>query len=439
MADRTGYSNSVRAGALLLTTLVGALVILIVLSKASIFTRKNHYTVQFRMSDGVAGLDVGSEVRVAGLKVGRVTGISEHFADDRIDVAVEMDAKIPVYKDAQAMRAQPLLGNFSWINFTTLGTSAAGQLKDDETLWATPSGGLLATIVGPQNAGRANQMFSDLVAFTGSLNDFATVQYPKRVVPILDDASTVVRNLRGDYETWRPDITSTLSNAASATKKLDATMDDAKVLAADARAAVAHIREKNLDQVDKILGSAEQGAKSFADAMDSLDTELVTRLPDVRAMLWDLRQASAQIKLASMEVRRSPWKLLYRPSGDELARENLYESARAFAIASSDLRVAGDTLRAAMKDAPERFEKDPKFRDAIREEVVAALGRYEAAQRKLFDVLLDGKPMPTAGDEPQTRVAAPMAPTTMHDSLGTDGAAAPAAATPAAAPPASGK
>lgn len=408
MADGTGYSNSVRAGVLLVTTLLGAVVILIVLSKAAIFTSKSAYTLIFRMADGVAGLDIGAEVRVAGLKVGRVTAITEHFVDDRIEVAIEIDASIPVYKDAQALRSQPLLGNYSWINFSTLGTAAAGLVKPGDKLDATPSGGLLATIVGPQNAGRANKMFEDLVAFTGSLNDFATVQYPQKVVPILDDTSSTLHALRADYNTWRPDIGATLASAASGTKKLDAAMDDAKVLAADARAVVAHMRQENLKQIDNILSEAEKGTTSFASAMETLDTELVTRLPDIRALLWDLRQAGAQIKLASMEVRRSPWKLLYRPSGDELGRENLYESARAFAIASSDLRVAGETLKAAMQDAPDRFEKDPKFRDTIRDAVTAALGRYETAQKKLFDVLLDGAPMPIPDAEPQTRVVAPM-------------------------------
>ena len=125
----------------------------------------------------------------------------------------------------------------------------------------------------------------------------------------------------------------------------------------------------------------------FASAMEDLDTELVARIPDVRAMLSDLRQSATQVKLATMEVRRSPWKLLYRPSGDELARENLYEAARAFAVASADLRVAGETLRATMKDTPQRFADDAKLREALRTQVLQSVDRFDAAQRKLFDVL----------------------------------------------------
>jgi len=409
MADGASYSNTVRAGALLLTTTVAAVVVMAVLAKSNFLARMNSYVVRFQMADGVAGLERGAEVRVAGLKVGYVTGIEEHFDEGRIDIEIEMNADVVVFKDATVMRSQPLLGSYSWLNFSSLGTKASGALKDGDTMDATPSGGLLATIVGPQNAGRANQMFDDLTTFTGSLADFARVQYPQKIVPLLDDAHGVLRAARQDYGTWREDITRTLDSAASAAGKLDATMDDAKVAVADVRQIVSHFREKNLAQIDRLLDDAEVGAQAFANALQSLDAEVQMRLPDVRAMLADLRTAAAQVKLATMEVRRSPWKLLYRPDTGELARENLYEAARAFALASSDLRVAGETLQAAVRSSPERFESDPRFREAVEQNVTRTLEKFQAAQQQLFDVLLDGKAPPTGSEEAGKPFAPPPA------------------------------
>jgi hypothetical protein len=358
-------------------------------------------------------------VRVAGLKVGRVTEIVQKFEERRIEVEIEMRADIALHKDALVIRSQPLLGNFSWLNFSSLGTEAGGRMQPGDAIDARKSGGLLATIVGPANASNADRMFADLVAFTGALNDFAKVQYPERVLPILRDANQAVSKLGTDYEAWRPKIAEGLGDAASSMRKLDATMDDVGAAAKDARESLAHLKEKNLKQIDDLLESGVKGADRFASAMDTLDAELGARIPDLRALLWDLRQAGAQVKLASMEVRRSPWKLLYRPSGDELGRENLYESARAFAIASSDLRVAGETFESALRDSPDRFTKDAKFRDAIQGSVIAAIDRYDVAQKRLFDVLqadFKGMGMPASD---QGTVAAPI------------DAPAPAAPTPA--------
>ncbi len=410
MADGTGYSNSVRAGAFLITSALVGLVVVLILSKSALFTRKSDYVVRFTMEEGVAGLDAGAEVRVSGLKVGRVVRIEQRFEAEEIAVHIQMNADITLYKDAQVLRSQPLLGNYSWLNFSNLGSKAQGKLEPGQTIDAKTSGGLLATIVGPQNAGRTTEMFTNMVAFTASLDDFARVQYPKTVVPMLDDAASAVATLRKDYDGWRGDITSTLKDAALSMKKLDTSMDDAVVTVKDARATMAHFREVNIKQIDAILTDAQSGTERFASAMENLDVELTARIPDLRAMMWDLRQSATQVKLATMEVRRSPWKLLYRPSGDELARENLYESARAFAIASSDLRVAGETLRATLDDTPERFSSDPKFREVLRTQVLQSVERYEVAQKRLFDVLhadFQGQAMPTDGATVQPPMALP--------------------------------
>ncbi|MFM7797392.1 MAG: MlaD family protein [Planctomycetota bacterium] len=387
MADGPGYSNSVRAGAFLISAVVLALAVTFILEKSNPFASKNHYRVAFNMDDGVAGLEEGAEVRVSGLKVGKVDRIQQEFdpAPGRILVHVSMEADIKVRTDARVIRAQPLLGNYSWLNFTTLGTGE--PLAEGGIIDAQASGGLLATIVGPQNSAKANQMFEQLVTFTGMLEKFSKDTYPNKVEPMLSSAEATMSSVREEWGTWRGKVGSILDSTESGTRKFDQTMDDVKVAAKDARETLAHVRTVNLEQVDKLLASGQAGADRLASAMERIDTELVQRLPDVRAIMADLREGAVQAKLLTMEARRSPWKIFYRPSGDELARENLYEAARAFAIASSDMRVAGETLEGTLRQMPERFSSDPKFREELKDQVVRSMQRYEAAQKQLFDVL----------------------------------------------------
>lgn len=376
-----------RAGAFLISAVVLALAVTFILEKSNPFASKNHYRVAFSMDDGVAGLEEGAEVRVSGLKVGKVDRIQQEFdpAPGRILVHVSMEADIKVRTDARVIRAQPLLGNYSWLNFTTLGTGE--PLAEGGIIDAQASGGLLATIVGPQNSAKANQMFEQLVTFTGMLEKFSKDTYPNKVEPMLSSAEATMSSVREEWGTWRGKVGSILDSTESGTRKFDQTMDDVKVAAKDARETLAHVRTVNLEQVDKLLASGQAGADRLASAMERIDTELVQRLPDVRAIMADLREGAVQAKLLTMEARRSPWKIFYRPSGDELARENLYEAARAFAIASSDMRVAGETLEGTLRQMPERFSSDPKFREELKDQVVRSMQRYEAAQKQLFDVL----------------------------------------------------
>jgi hypothetical protein len=76
----------------------------------------------------------------------------------------------------------------------------------------------------------------------------------------------------------------------------------------------------------------------------------------------------------------------------------------------------------ALRDSPKRFEDDPEFRGAVRDGVMKAIGRYETAQQRLFDVLQadfggeaapEGAPTvapPVAAPAPKRTEAAPAAP-----------------------------
>ena len=49
-------------------------------------------------------------------------------------------------------------------------------------------------------------------------------------------------------------------------------------------------------------------------------------------------------------LRRSPWRLLYKPSKGEAANLNLYDTARQFAEGAGSMNDAATALRDALKD-----------------------------------------------------------------------------------------
>ena len=102
------------------------------------------------------------------------------------------------------------------------------------------------------------------------------------------------------------------------------------------------------------------------------------------------RLAAQQIKLAMIEVRRSPWKLLYKPEKAELEHELLYEAARTFAMAVSDLRATSQTAERLLSNP--RIETDPELQRRITQFLGTRIENYENAQQQLLDVLLSEKP-----------------------------------------------
>jgi ABC-type transporter Mla subunit MlaD len=429
--------NNVRAGVFVTLTLAAAFAVILILGEAwTWFQPRKTYKIRFPVQAGVEGLSSGSEVRVGGMPRGRVSDIrpeQETGPLQSIIVDIEVDRDVALYPDAAAFRIAPLLGNTAWINFPDVGTSAAGPaLVEGAVLDAARGLGLLTTLLGPENAEAANQIVSNTEKFSGFLAD-ARGEYEKRVVPILDstneaatNASDVVASVKADYVDWSAQIKRILESVVSASDKADAFMSDGRALAANISAGVdevralvkdnrpqidatidhteaasenvrvitQRVRDEALDAAIALLERGKAGVEAFTSVMEKADIEVDALIPEIRQIAADGRLAAQQLKLATIEVRRSPWKLLYRPSTEELEHELLYESARTFAFAAGDLRAASEAFDRVLTQHGDRLAEDQEKFKALRDMLAESFDRYQKAQQRLIDVIIDDSAQP---------------------------------------------
>ena len=408
MSD-TNFSNNLRAGIFVSTILVLALAVGFVLLKVDLFKKYQTLVLQFDTTEGVSGLSRGSEVKVGGLTVGRVVLITPDVDQNNdlsaINVTIEIMEGIPIrYSDtapegtnAEVIRVGSLVGSTSIINFNTLGQAPAPLLNSGDKLLATRGSGMLTTLVGPANAVRTNEIIKGL-AVTAAWLKTIPEEYRTRVVPTLQNLSTTTANFNQDYETWRKPIGDTLLNAQSFTGNADQLlkdnkakftqlMDNTSATMADAKVIASEFKTKGMPALQKLLDQGADAAQSLASSLDQVEQQMPQRLTDLRDFMLDAREIAGQFKLTAIEIRRSPWKLLYQPKPGEVAHENLYSATRAFALATADLKTASASLQAVLAQDANKFNSDENFRKEVRQEVLDSLEKYEAAQRQLFDVL----------------------------------------------------
>ena len=408
MSD-TNFSNNLRAGIFVSTILVLALAVGFVLLKVDLFKKYQTLVLQFDTTEGVSGLSSGSEVKVGGLTVGRVISITPDVDknDDlaAINVTIQIMEGIPIrYSDtapegtnAEVIRVGSLVGSTSIINFNTLGQAPAPILKSGDKLLATRGSGMLTTLVGPANAVRTNEIIKGL-AVTAAWLKTIPEEYRTRVVPTLQNLSTTTANFNQDYETWRKPIGDTLLNAQSFTGNADQLlkdnkakftqlMDNTSATMADAKIIASEFKTKGMPALQKLLDQGADAAQTLASSLNQVEQQMPQRLTDLRDFMLDAREIAGQLKLTAIEIRRSPWKLLYQPKPGEVAHENLYSATRAFALATADLKTASASLQAVLAQDANKFNSDENFRKEVRQEVLDSLEKYEAAQRQLFDVL----------------------------------------------------
>lgn len=385
----SGSRNNVLAGIFVVASiLLGTLAIVLLSNIGDAFKAQNDYTVRFTIADGADGLDEGAPVKLGGKRVGRVLGsqfVNNETSGDPefIDVSIEIEKSVRLFSDADVQLIRPLLGSGSSINIVSFG----GHPPESDTLHLPPH--LLApgaTIMGRQGApGFLSQ--SDYTKMQDILSrvDRITADVEPRVGPLIEDAKASLANVRSitedareQWKNWSVRISDVLARvdtaseqfepiatgARAAIDKINSRIDETAEVFASVRNVINDNRQKVNDIIenvrelsakakgeayDKVLAVLDQ-AKAGLDAATSAAREadaLVARnSPAITDIITNGALAANQMRLATVEVRAAPWRLLYQPTKKELENELLYNSVRQYSDAVLQLRLASDNLRA---------------------------------------------------------------------------------------------
>ena len=106
-------------------------------------------------------------------------------------------------------------------------------------------------------------------------------------------------------------------------------------------------KDQTVVQVNEVLDKTITALANIQVIVQQFKTITVSQQPVLERFLANLQLSSDQLKLAAIEVRRSPWRLMYEPDDKELATDNLYDAARSFAMAASQLDTTAQSLQAA--------------------------------------------------------------------------------------------
>ncbi|MCH8343277.1 MAG: hypothetical protein IH983_04750 [Planctomycetes bacterium] len=336
--------NNIRAGIFVTVTLVLAVAVVIVLSDAwqTFLKRTNQYMVTFDIASGVKNLKDGAEVRVGGVEMGEVTDvrakIKDHVFQEVIEIDFTLDRSVVLYSNATVLITSPLIGADAWIDIINLGGPVDEQVVEPETAMPTPAPNLLAD--------------------GGELEGTPTI-------------GMLTALLGPDNQT-----------------KTDQILDNVMATSGAVREITTRVNEQTIDKVEELLGTGKQAMQEALAVIENIGLDFDRWAPDVREALADARLAAQSLKFAGIELRRSPWKILYKPSKSELEHELLYEAARSFAMAASDLKTASESVQRVMDRHADRLNEDPQIVGRLNAFLLDYLDGYEKAQQRLIDVLL---------------------------------------------------
>lgn len=429
MSQRARQRNNTIAGSFVLLSIVGFLAVVVTLSDMSGWGGTRQVTVRFDTATGTPGLERGAAVTLAGVPIGRVKSVALHLdpqpnGEDYVNVVLTIPNDYIVRRDAEVGLVVPIIGSDASINFEGFG--ASDPLTDDDVLYGNfaPSTFLRSAGLGPEQMEQLRTVIDRLavistdVAAVTTFSREAIEEDGERIVAQVREMAEwlngIVASMRNRWPEWETSIDRSLANVEHATEEADLLLGEGRDLVASIDEGVTGIREtfdevspslkktaENIEtittkareewiiRIDSITANADESMERVVSVLTRLDDSLTTDLPEVSRILANMRLASNNLKLAMIEIRNEPWRLLAAPSERAIEEALMYDAVRTYANAVSDLDASILSLQALHERYGDEFDPESDVVQQVLAEIQENLKQYKSAEKLWYDMLIE--------------------------------------------------
>jgi ABC-type transporter Mla subunit MlaD len=332
--------NEVAVGITTLVVLALAVYIVVMLADWSeLFAAHQQITVRLPYKVGLKGLNAGSPVQLGGVKIGQITHTWI----------------------GKAVTAEP--GMEDVYVFFTMKIPKRYQLYRDCRL--TPHSNVLG--------GQASLYIEDLGRQGKAIMDGETVD--------VSLGESVMEVIRREFDSEDPNSILALVKYEADRENTDSLVSSLKNAAAQAEKGIAAVSE----ELQRTLAKAQSALDTAEAALENLkgftDDERIDKI------ITNISEVSVNLKLTSREVRRAPWKLLYKPKEKEVRIQAVVDSAGAFAAGAEQLDSAAMRLQRLLGEADEQTLIDREQIQMMVSELQTSFEQFQKAEKKFWKQL----------------------------------------------------
>ena len=348
-------------------------------------------TVYYVAFNEAPAIKVGSPVRLGGSDVGRIIDIElqwthvEGQAEDvkgfYYRVALKVPADIALRRDARIIIDKAMVGDEGAVDIENVGIGDLAVNTAEKPLHGSASA--------------MSRIMANLEDFSAQLSGKKT---DGPVAAIFSDIRTVTT----DIKTAAPKIDKALTDVAAITESLKTSLPETVAAAKEGIASIQSAggeidgilkenREKIKAGIADAAGMLAEARKTIAELGDNLTattgdlrTLVAANRLSISDMIANLRTTSEQLKAASVEIRRAPWRLLYDPDEREADTRNIFDATANYAQSATDLRSTTDTLEMLLKLKAGGVPIDEKAIQEMVDRLKVGFQKYSEAEDALW-------------------------------------------------------
>ncbi len=378
---------------------------------------------------GSLGLKAGDLVQVSDLPVGKIAEIRYDPEKKRtLYIARINHPDVKIHPDGKAQAVCGLVGAGALV-VTDMGSEKALADEGDPAL--VSKGGMSLGIDRLcVAADTLNKIAEDLQKEIDTENDKAVLAKVHAIIDDLKVTSAAAVKIAANIlaQTDVADKASLLAkvhrsagdvNEITADLRTEVDASDKASLMSKVRRTAGNVEDMTIDAKPKVSGALtsvvnttgmiEQYVKKDVAAiladLRKIDTELLAIVGNLKAltgkakdlivlnsdnideMVLNFTSMSANLNAAAKEIRRAPWRLVEKPTGERTRTQNIYDAARVFSEGAEELNGALARLTALRKARPEGVTaKDPELAKIL-EHVKASFDKFSSVEKALWDEL----------------------------------------------------
>ncbi len=372
------------------------------------FTRltTDYQELTFRLpyTCGLRGLSSGSPVHLGGYKVGQVTStqIDDAGSDpDNIYVlfSIELPEKYKLHDNCILTPEMGLLGGKAILNIASLGNSET-TLSENSIYNITFGDNMVTAIKKELDPTNPTGVLAAVKAELDRNNENSLLGALANSARNLDDITSSVKT---ELDTGSP--AALLTKVHNITGKLDNSLTGIQNIITDNKSDLrdtiislkhsAGILEKELPLItakfEQVIDKAACGLDTAQDALHELkitgelasDT-MANNRDKIDALIDNMTEVSTNLKLVSREVRRAPWRLLYKPQQKEMEIQATIDTAAAFAAGAERLDNAANSLKKAIGQLGQNAgENRDKIKNLLAD-LENSFDQFHKAEKKLW-------------------------------------------------------
>jgi ABC-type transporter Mla subunit MlaD len=289
----------IKAGLLIIVSLLILSGFIILIGGSQFFEKFDNYSVKVM---NAAGLEVGAQVRLGGVRMGRVLDIkAPKKPGEPVIIEIGIKRGTPLYKGTKAYITQ-----VGFVGDIYLLLSVANTF--DERIE-------LGSVIPSEELVQFSLLMKKLEGISqsldGLLKDISRIFSPKNV----EEIEKLLGNTNKAIVTGSSQLEMIASSLKNTTKKLELVLNEVEELVRGNKEEVTHLIKKareDLDRAGDTIKTIEKAAKSIDKTSQSIDRAVDLQSQNLDDLINSMSKTTEELQIFLQEVKTKPWSFFYK-------------------------------------------------------------------------------------------------------------------------------